>query len=393
MIRIIASEKDIMTCRFQSWYPKFSKFTAKSKLIKVTEAFINYLNQDGIYDFSDDEEDDKGQESVDDEEELYLSPATADQQNFANELAATIHEVKCAIETLQAPIFCKFNWSAPIDAVWMNAGSTKCFSYNEIFLLLKSSDRVAFDVDHTFDLCPRAVTSSSSSSSSSLSSAVCDTISSINISTADNINKNSKGISDNITVTNTTSTTTSTDRLPPSSYIILRKWVSINPALEFRLFIINDRIVKVCQRDCTTFYPFLISEKSKWLHLISSFYEMNIAGNFELSNYTMDVYITSKEVVKLVDFNPFGEPTSALMFEWIDFLPYIDTSTVANALNPHTSIEVEIEPVELRLVESERDALPSTKGIARAPIDVTQAPEFFRFMQVCKEQAQNVVEE
>lgn len=349
MIQVVASESDILACQFQSWYPSFLKITSKSKLIEAPEAFLNYLNQDGIYDFSDENEDQSS------DGESLRSQSDLNQKNLKIELANTIREIKSGIAELGGPVFCKFNWTAPIDAVWMNAGTTKCFTCNDVFLLLKSSDRVAFDMDHTFDHCPA--------------------------STCSGVNER-----DDIVTSSSDTTTVPRNKLPPQSFIILRKWASINPALEFRLFVIDGRLVKSCQRDCTTFHPFLAVDRSKWLHLLTTFYESKILGKFSLRKFTLDVYILSSDSVRLVDFNPFGEPTSALLFEWTDFWPYLSGSPLDHSTSASASLS---DVLELRLVESEREVLPSTKGIARAPIDVSQAPDFHNFMQVCKDQQQD----
>lgn len=42
------TSKHINTCSFDKWYPIFSKYTIKSKIIPLTQDFIDYLQQDSI---------------------------------------------------------------------------------------------------------------------------------------------------------------------------------------------------------------------------------------------------------------------------------------------------------------------------------------------------------
>lgn len=68
----------------------------------------------------------------------------------------------------------------------------------------------------------------------------------------------------------------------------------------------------------------------------------------------------------MIDVNPFGSPTCALLFEWDELL-------VCNELN-------------VRIVKSEDDKLTSAKGMSRGPIDVHMAEDFSQFMKICKQQ-------
>lgn len=71
----------------------------------------------------------------------------------------------------------------------------------------------------------------------------------------------------------------------------------------------------------------------------------------------------------------FGNPTDSLLFDWDD--DFINNSAV-RADNY----------CEFRLVESSRDARPNQTGRYRGPIDVTLAPDFSSFMQICRQQQQ-----
>ncbi len=82
----------------------------------------------------------------------------------------------------------------------------------------------------------------------------------------------------------------------------------------------------------------------------------------------IDIYIDKKERIWIIDVNPFGEPTSALLFEWHELLT--------------------IEELDVRIVESEGEKLSSALGMKRGPVDVHLAPDFSNFLDICKRQAQ-----
>lgn len=64
------------------------------------------------------------------------------------ELQGIYDVMETYIEELGGHIIPKMQWSCPKDAAWMLPdNSIRCSSPHEIFLLLKSSDRIAHDVD------------------------------------------------------------------------------------------------------------------------------------------------------------------------------------------------------------------------------------------------------
>lgn len=81
----------------------------------------------------------------------------------------------------------------------------------------------------------------------------------------------------------------------------------------------------------------------------------------------MDVYIDRKSRIWVIDVNPFGAPTSSLMFEWEDFTEDKDF-------------------YEFRIVENENETYKRTLGSSRGPIDVHMAEDFSKFMEICKAQ-------
>eukprot|EP00598_Pedospumella_elongata_P000414 CAMPEP_0184973386 /NCGR_PEP_ID=MMETSP1098-20130426/5193_1 /TAXON_ID=89044 /ORGANISM="Spumella elongata, Strain CCAP 955/1" /LENGTH=367 /DNA_ID=CAMNT_0027495839 /DNA_START=27 /DNA_END=1130 /DNA_ORIENTATION=- len=352
-----APQSDIIQCQFSNWYTLLVGKTFKSRVIPLPVEFITYLGEDGVIlpkssksyfnnDVLSDDEDDNTQEVGNDEDCLACA------HDFS-ELDAAISE---AIQELQGEVMVKLNWSSPLDAIWANAGSLKCRSASDIYLLLKASDRVTFDLEKMFDLC-----------------------------------------SDDGPVTNALCNAEPQYTLPTDQYtLVLRKWANLNPAMEFRVFIRNRSIIGISQRDCCTYYDFLEAKVDDLQdHIYDFFYgtpdnakqsltSVGVRELFPLENYVMDVYVDLKNRVWLVDFNPFGEPTCALLFEWEELfaLPEVKTINEVSATAPTTETQL----CEFRIIESAAEVLQSSKGSSRGPIDVHAATEFRSFMDICKAQ-------
>ena len=336
-----AKRDDIISCEFHQWYNKFTKITMKSIVVSLPLSFIQYLNEDGIilpesanHDINDQLSDDDDVKEVD--SNIQTVPDFPD----------LINDINSAIKQLGGEVFIKLNWSAPIDATWINSGSMKCYNVSDIILLLKSSDRILFDLEHMFDLCDDnnnnkdnvTIFDSSSSSSSSSSSNSSSSSSSVN------------------------------------AILVIRKWANLNPSMEFRLFIVNNSLIGISQRDITTYYEFLYDDKGDIQDLLYDFFHDHIDANFPLQSYCIDVYIDKKKRVWIVDFNPFGNPTDALLFEWHELMHLSNDST---------------SELEMRTIQHRNECHASSKGTNRGPIDVTLAPDFYQFMKIAKEQKLN----
>jgi len=110
------------------------------------------------------------------------------------------------IDEFDGAVFPKLNWSSPRDAIWISATNTlKCNSPSDIFLLLKSSDFIAHDLDHAFDDCHY-----------------------------DNQSRR---------------------RRPNVFELVLKKWYDVAPSMEFRCFVKDEELVAISQRD-VNYYSF-----------------------------------------------------------------------------------------------------------------------------------------
>ncbi|KAJ8047217.1 hypothetical protein HOLleu_06163 [Holothuria leucospilota] len=258
------TKQHIMNCSFSSWYNCFQHVTIPSKIIPLDDAFVKHLLADGIYLPDSDN-------SSDDSE----NNETAKKASFP-ELQAL---VETKIQDLGGSVFPKLNWSSPKDAVWIAAGNTlKSNSFNEIFILLKSSDFVSHDLTMPFELC------------------------------ADQDNTKVKyevtHIFDSMSV----------------KQIVLRKWMDINPSMEFRVFVKNNEIIRISQRDTSTYYEVIDKNASSIQEEIDTFFEKFIFEKFFDDSYVFDVYRRRKDDIILIDFNAFGRVTDPLLCDWNEML-------------------------------------------------------------------------
>jgi len=259
---------EVLACSFPSWYPSFRKVTIKSRIHALPQEFVDYLLADnlvlrgncqkpGNYDgnSSDSEESDGGWDEATSETPSIQAPCF-------EELDKT---VASSISELGGKVFAKLNWSSPRDASWIALNNClQCFVPTDIHLLLKSSDFILHDLTQPFKDCE-----------------------------------------DN------------SEEMPHVDYhLVLRKWFDVHPGSEFRCFVRNKNLVAISQRDDSQFHPFIGPNKEDIIKDITSFYKEQILPKFPLDSYVMDVYRSKKDSVYLIDFNPYGITTDAILFDW-----------------------------------------------------------------------------
>ena len=296
-------QEEVILCQIQEWYPKFKSVSIKTLIHELPESFVEYLlddhgpfllpasvtNEDALPNRihnPEEEEDYQVSEGSGDEAELPPSPPSFPELEL---------KVKESIKSLGGAVFAKLNWSAPKDSAWISTtGTLQCTSFSEIALLLRSSDSLIHDLCHAYDSC-------------------CD-----------------KSLS-----------------RPPNFYLALRKWYpSLRPEMEFRCFVRDRLLVGISQREVTGFYPALLEKKRGIEAVIMEFFLDKVSETFELENYTFDVYVTTDDRVKLVDFNPWGAFTLPLLFTWEEL---------------EQNFAEEGHGVEFRIVETQSAVRPGLK--------------------------------
>ncbi|XP_018025059.1 cell division cycle protein 123 homolog [Hyalella azteca] len=304
---------DVLCCQFSQWYPKFKKCTIISEILELPSNVLDYLLDPGtiVLPSTQDRGDDKCSSTTpcsssnmggthaspslscneDKPAHTHVKPSTTlknksplepvaydsddevvldwHEDDTASAKAPALeefsHKIQMAIQKLGGAVFPKLNWTAPKDAAWISCfNSLKCMTPSDVYLLLKSSNQITLDLTEPFRSC-----------------------------------------SDSEKIVNS---------LP---VLVLRKWCDINPSGEFRCFVTQSRLMGVCPRDVSQYYPCLGLERSSILADISSFWRENIDNRFPLKNYVFDVVRKSKDEVLLLDFSPLHEGrTRGLLFEW-----------------------------------------------------------------------------
>ena len=236
--RPISQSEVLHTC-FSSWYQPFRdrKSTIRGTHLDLSPDFVAYLQADGVRmpqftctKVTQSKLSDDSDVSWSDEDE-----APEDTPSFP-ELERKVQD---AIAELGGCVFVKLNWSSPKDAKWIQ-GTLKCYSFEDICLLLKSSDFVSHDLERAFDCCAEGV-------------------------------------------------------YPPEFKftLVLKKWCNLNPAMEFRCFVFDGNFVGACQREYSVHYPFLVEEAMQLeiLTCLHKFFAEQIAGRTKLESFVFDAYI------------------------------------------------------------------------------------------------------
>ncbi|KAI9007937.1 D123-domain-containing protein [Phycomyces nitens] len=252
-------------------------------IIPLSDAFIDYLREDGIYLPDDGQPQSATIEEIDSDDEATFFEDTQTRKPDFPQVESFIRET---IQEFGA-VFPKLNWSSPRDAAWITATqSLQCTSPFDVFLLLKSSDFINHDINHAYDNCSDAPKSRK------------------------------------------------------TYYLALRKWYDLQPSMEFRCFVKDNRLIGITQRD-VNFYPFLHEIKEDIEGHIHDFFEDHILDVFPSKNYVFDVYLRrTPHKVYLVDFNPYSTTTDSLLYDWTEL----------------NDFQVGKQEPEIRIIESQEEA-------------------------------------
>ena len=294
--------KEVLNCQFSSWAPLFPDNVHPYRIWRpLPTEFIQYLEGDSIRlagptpdlertendDYSDWEEDDEPEsklEELNDKEkppsDIYSTKNDLDSEleldlepnSFTPDLFWGLHlEIEETIAKYRSATP-KLNWSMPKDARWiLPNNTTQCTSANDVYLLLNASDHVNHDLDHAFDEVSDRDQAASAQSELQME-------------------------------------------------LVLKKWVDINPALEFRVFVRGRKIVGISQRDAN-YFAFLAEAKPKITDSIVHFVNSVAVNLFPDPSFVLDVYVPQPyDKIWVIDVNPFSRTTGSLLFAWNELL-------------------------------------------------------------------------
>jgi len=289
----------ILNCSYDSWFPKYRASCIKSRILPLTPEFVQYIREDGII-----LADDDGAEPEDDEwemapntlrpqvEELDSDDSDSDDDEPErlppNQRFPELHQlIKDKIMELGGEVAPKLNWTAPKDAVWISPhqNTIKCTCPNDIYLLLKSSNFITYDLEHAFDDCTPTQLLSTSSGATTASGAALSSFKPV---------------------------------------LVLRSYFNPHTAMEFRCFVKHRNLVGISQRDLN-YYEFLEPLKEHIVAKISQLFNSKIRYTFPDGNFVFDVYIPEGEDeplsrARLIDINPWAPHTDSLLFGWSELL-------------------------------------------------------------------------
>ncbi|XP_043675683.1 cell division cycle protein 123 homolog [Vespula pensylvanica] len=233
---------------FCSWYKQFIKCSLVATIIQIPDEILKYLEYDmfllPLEAIKHNSSDNEWNDSLQNDEDSEYQPSFPE---FSKSIQDVIDEY--------GSIFVKSNWSSPSDATWVApTKSLQCKTLEEVYLLLKSSDRIANDLSVL------------------------------------------KRWSDKENY--------------PRPCLVLKQWRDINPCAEYRCFVIDDELVGISQRDMSQYYTYNELEKYNIKADIEKLFTEHIKGNFSLTNYSFDVIRNEDKNIKIVDFGPVNESTT-----------------------------------------------------------------------------------
>lgn len=248
--------------------------------------------------------------------------------------------------------FPKLNWSSPKDASWINCGSLKCTKPGDVYLLLKCSDFITFDLEKAWDGLRHCSETDDDK----------DEDDDANPGTNTNDEKNNRQMLSSTTTKDQNdkkSTSSSSSSLRPIDFeyeLILRKWCNLHPSMEFRCFIYKHTVIAICQRHPSKYYNHLQimdddnnlssndlddcedsdagdtgiqqqqqqnQQQHPYVDIIQEFYLTYVQYKFangKVDNYVLDIYLDTRNRVWIIDFNIWGSRTDALLYNWDELI-------------------------------------------------------------------------
>lgn len=257
----------------------------------MSPEFVQYIREDGII-----LADDDGAEPEDDEWEMApntLRPQVeelgSDSDDDSDDEPPSLppnhrfpelhQQIKDKIVELGGEVAPKLNWTSPKDAVWISPhqNTIKCTCPNDIYLLLKSSNFITYDLEHAFDDCTSTPSSQSGAAAPHF-----------------------------------------------KPVLVLRSYFNPHTAMEFRCFVKHRNLVGISQRDLN-YYEFLEPLKEHIVAKISQLFNSKMRYTFPDGSFVFDVYIPEGEDeplsrARLIDINAWAPHTDSLLFGWTELL-------------------------------------------------------------------------
>lgn len=339
------SRAQVDHCAFAAWYPVFKSVAVKGAVIPLPPAVVALLLADGA-----------------------ALPSTSATHSQA------LADVRVAVDAVLARFggraFPKLNWTSPRDASWM-LGSMQCSSFEDVMLLLQSSDFAVHDMTAAYTGCEKEEEEKEREGEEEEEEEVA--AAAVETETTEVVESKSSPDHPNG---------------PENVYLVLKKWCNLYDSMLFRCFVVNHTLVGISQRNCDEFYPFLFDQQDHLCELIYSFFDTHFrersgrrrrSSKFPDPDYIFDVYVDKQNRVFLLDINVFGAVTDPLMFSWEELLELqaanLQSSARAGAGNANGDDSDDADDgiqdvVDFRIVESELSIRPNPLSGYRVPTDL-----------------------
>jgi len=249
---------DRTACSFDNWYPQFKNDSIPAVVVDLPEDVLQYLKADGVVIPIEALVKKKPSSYVDDITfKDWDSDGELDDETPPPTFPEFSRNLREIVSKLGGSVFIKLNWSAPFDARWIATNSSlKCTNLQDIYLLLKGSDRIANDLE------------------------------------VDSKNGHK---------------------------LVMKSWIDIHPGNEFRCFVKRKQLVAVTQRNNgTEFHQHIHNNKYEIIKEIKEFFNKKVKSKFTLDTYLFDVVWDSNKPLVIMDFGPFDKSCQTYLFSWRD---------------------------------------------------------------------------
>lgn len=129
----------------------------------------------------------------------------------------------------------------------------------------------------------------------------------------------------------------------------------------------NTHTPGISQRDVLECFPETVRRHLSLSRLIRDAFDSHIRGKFPLRSYAVDVYVTSKDAVRIVDFNTWGGTTQPLLFSWEEL--------IEAATRVHDSDEDLSDDELMRVVLEPGQIRPGVRASCGVPFDLVDTSE------------------
>lgn len=127
-----------------------------------------------------------------------------------------------------------------------------------------------------------------------------------------------------------------------SYHLVLRPWINIHPASEFRCIIINNVLRGISPRDWPTYYEHFKEEGPSIIKYLTKFFNENVKGKFNRSTClsilgllfislyhyffldTFDVVTIYENDIMILDFGPLNSKSKLYAFSWKEIQPLMN---------------------------------------------------------------------